>query len=584
MKGKFSSLRSIKSKLIFISSLILFIPLLTLGVISYITSSTSLDNLGSTNLKNSVKMTIEMIKILDNDVKTGDLSIEQAQEMVKVAILGEKNADGTRPINPHIDLGENGYLLAYDQQGNQVAHPNLEGQNVWDVVDSNGTKFAQEAIKVGNNGGGFTEYDWPLPNNENVIEKKISYSETDPYWGWTISAGTYMSDFTKPAQELFYIILIVTGIALVLGAVVIVLFSNSLINPIRKVTERMTQLAGDDLSGEPIVINSKDESKLLADSTNQLQNRLKEIIQQVVDSSEFILAASEELSQSSNEVKHSSEQVSATMQELASGSETQANNSSELSSAIGALTSQVIEADEHGKVLQQTSSNVLQLAENGNSLMDSSGKQMKKIDEVIKDTNAKVQNLNEHSLSISELVSVIKDIADQTNLLALNAAIEAARAGEHGKGFAVVADEVRKLAEQVTVSVSDITGIVKNVQSEIDIVTSSLKDGYEEVKAGTVQINSTSETFGKINESILNMINDIRLIGKNLTTITEGTQSMNGSIQEMAAIAEESAAGIEQTSAATEETSASMEELSQNAVELAKLAETLNDSVKGFKF
>ena len=116
---------------------------------------------------------------------------------------------------------------------------------------------------------------------------------------------------------------------------------------------------------------------------------------------------------------------------------------------------------------------------------------MKRIDLIVSEAVNQVQGLDKQSDEISHLVLVIKNIANQTNLLSLNAAIEAARAGEHGKGFAVVADEVRKLAEQVSISVSEITTIVANIQTETNDVVSSLTKGYDEVKEGTMQIEKT---------------------------------------------------------------------------------------------
>src|SRR5690625_4595817 len=116
--------------------------------------------------------------------------------------------------------------------------------------------------------------------------------------------------------------------------------------------------------------------------------------------------------------------------------------------------------------------------------MSQSVEQMKRIDLIVSNAVEQVRGLDQKSDEISKLIQVVKDIADQTNLLALNAAIEAARAGEHGKGFAVVADEVRKLAEGVTRSVLEITSIVNSIQKETDDVVSSLNNGYKEVKGG----------------------------------------------------------------------------------------------------
>ena len=121
------------------------------------------------------------------------------------------------------------------------------------------------------------------------------------------------------------------------------------------------------------------------------------------------------------------------------------------------------------------------MTEDGQKLINDTEQQMYKIDTIVKQAVNRVEGLNNQTREITQLVKVITEIADQTNLLALNAAIEAARAGEQGKGFAVVADEVRKLAEQVSHSVSNISTIVNNIQNETNIVTRSLVEGYEVV-------------------------------------------------------------------------------------------------------
>lgn len=278
-----------------------------------------------------------------------------------------------------------------------------------------------------------------------------------------------------------------------------------------------------------------------------------------------------------------SEQVASTVQELAAGSETQANNASDLASVMNTFVETVQEANESGLRIEGNSKAVLSMTNDGAELMKQSIQQMEKIHSIVNESVEKVAGLDKQSQEISNLVTVIKDVADQTNLLALNAAIEAARAGEHGKGFAVVADEVRKLAEQVSNSVTDITGIVDNIQKETFIVSDSLKVGYKEVELGKTQIESTGETFEGISVAVTEMVNSITTIGKNLSEISASTQEMNSSVVEIASVSEESAAGIEQTSASVQQTSSIMEEVAGSSKHLANLAEELNTLVREFK-
>lgn len=574
---------SIKSKLIGISILLLIVPMIVIGMTSYQKSSTSLEQIGKTNLQNSVEFTLATIEAYNSEVSKGTISLESAQEKVKGIILGEKNGDGTRNINASIDLGENGYMIVYSQEGTRIAHPSKEGASAWDDEDENGIKFAQEMIKIANNGGGFTFYNSALPNNKEQIEEKVSYSKVDPNWDWVVTASTYMTDFNQPATELFNIILIVSGISIILGVIIIWFSANLITKPIIKVTEQMAYLANGDLTKELLLIKSKDEISRLADAMNLLHKNLRNSMKKVSETSETLTSHSEELSQSADEVKMGSEQVASTVQELAAGSETQANNASDLASVMNIFVETVQEANESGLRIEGNSKAVLSMTNDGAELMKQSIQQMEKIHSIVNESVEKVAGLDKQSQEISNLVTVIKDVADQTNLLALNAAIEAARAGEHGKGFAVVADEVRKLAEQVSNSVTDITGIVDNIQKETFIVSDSLKVGYKEVELGKTQIESTGETFEGISVAVTEMVNSITTIGKNLSEISASTQEMNSSVVEIASVSEESAAGIEQTSASVQQTSSIMEEVAGSSKHLANLAEELNTLVREFK-
>lgn len=523
------------------------------------------------------------MEVLNEQVEAGFITLEEAQEKVKIAILGELAPDGTRPINKDFDLGENGYIFVADSKANLIAHPTNEGGNSWENKDTNGNHYSQEYIKTALNGGGFTYYTYPLPNNKNQIEEKVTYSKHFPEWDWVVVGSTYMLDFNAAADEIQKSNIVVIVITIIVGMIVIWFFTNSISNPITQVTEQMKRLANADLSAEKLQIKSNDEVGQLAREMNTMHEKLKMIIENIADASQLIASHSEELTQSTNEVKVGTEQVVMTMEDLAKGSEKQADNASSLSTMAMTFTESVQDANEHGERVHHATNDILALTNDGSKLMESSADQMQIIHHIVSESVDKVNKLHTQVQEISHLVTVIKEIADQTNLLSLNAAIEAARAGEHGKGFAVVAEEVKKLAEQVAVSVTDITVIVSNIQNDFGAVTDTLKHGYKEVEDGSVKIESTRETFTTISSSLENMAVSITNIADNLSNIAENSQEMNSSIQEVAAISEQSAAGVEQTTAAAQQTSSSMEEIAGSSEQLANLAEQLNEIVREVK-
>ncbi|UOQ83672.1 methyl-accepting chemotaxis protein [Gracilibacillus salinarum] len=575
--------QTVRKKMMTTSLLLLILPLVILGYLTFHQSQHALNELGETNLKNSVVLTLEMIDSLNKEVEEGNLDLEAAQEQVKESILGEMQGDGTRPINTDIDLGDNGYIFITDEEATMLAHPNLEGQNFWESKDSTGNFFTQEYTEKALNGGGYTYYEWPLPNDENQLEEKVVYSAYDENWGWVVSSSTYLIDFNAPANTLLYQIIFITVLFIIIGIILTWLFSNSITKPLAQVTNRMRELSEGNLSNDPVRVKTKDELKTLATEMNHMQDNLRSMITNISQASVSLSNQSNALTNSSNEVREGSEQVTTTMQELASGAEVQADHVSTLSEMMENFKDIVAETNREGLNVGNASRQVLDQAESGSGLMQSSANQMKKIDDIVKNAVEKVRSLDAQSQEIGRLVAVIHDIAEQTNLLALNAAIEAARAGEQGKGFAVVADEVRKLAEQVSESVSDITGIVSRIQSESTGVSDSLEEGYQEVEKGTSQILMTQDTFTEINDSVKDMADRMENISNNLANVSNRTAEMNESIQEIASTAEESAAGIEETSASAEQSSSSMEEVSNQARKLDGLSTELKNIVHRFQ-
>lgn len=397
-----------------------------------------------------------------------------------------------------------------------------------------------------------------------------------------LATETYENDKEIYSADRFLIIL--ASILATILAIVIGVFMGRVIGvPLKRVSRNLDNISNGDLTEEIKTTKRKDEIGQLVRATSQMQSELKNLINSVADATVQVLSSSEELTQSTNEVVVGAEQVATTMQELATGAEAQANSTSEFSEHMQKFSETIEDSSKESGKIYQTSTNVYSLTKDGREMMANSVSQMQSIDNIVKNSVDGVKELDVKSGEISKLVGVIESIAEQTNLLALNAAIEAARVGDQGKGFAVVADEIRQLAEQVSISVIDITDIVNNIQSESAKLVIGLETGYEQVEKGTIQIQQTGETFNKISSSVESMGNAIKEISNKLAKNRSTTKNMSTNIEEIAGLSEQSAAGIEQTSATAQQTTSTMQEVSSSSEELANLAEKLSNLVERFK-
>lgn len=377
--------------------------------------------------------------------------------------------------------------------------------------------------------------------------------------------------------------LITAAIAIIIGLLVVFYLVKNISTNLAHIRTEMNEVANGHLSPNDVEVKGDNEFKDLADSVNQMKTQLRQMIDRVKQATKDVANQSDTLSMASSQVKEGSEQIAATMEELSSGSESQANSASDLAVTMEKFNQYVKTATTHANDVEGGSSDVTQLSEAGAVKVSTSVKQMMTIDQIVKDAFEKVQGLDKKANEVGSIVQVIQEIAEQTNLLALNAAIEAARAGEEGRGFAVVADEVRKLAEQVGASVSDITGIITDIQNESKTVAESLSSGYKAVEDGSSQIKETGEAFDTIKQAIGQMVDNINKVVNDLNQIETETGEMQKAIDDIAAVSEESAAAVEETAASAEETNSSMEEVSNSSDQLRHLSNDLENEVSRFK-
>ncbi|PAD38688.1 hypothetical protein CHH53_09465 [Terribacillus sp. 7520-G] len=267
------------------------------------------------------------------------------------------------------------------------------------------------------------------------------------------------------------------------------------------------------------------------------------------DAEPVIETGTAELEQAGEALK----QIVKALEEVTVGSEHQSRSSAELAAAMQKFAENVMMVALKGEEAKQIAAKMDALTKEGASHMDDSVNHMDTITSKITFSYEKVRGLNGKTDQISALLKAIKDIAEQTNLLALNAAIEAARAGEQGRGFAVVADEVRKLSDQVRVAVTDITDVFQSIQTESKEAVEALGAGREAVAAGSDKITTTQSTFEQLSEEIGITSSQIEEIAAAMYDVLDNTRGVTDSINSIVAVAQQNAASMQEVTAITQD-------------------------------
>ncbi|WP_020618156.1 methyl-accepting chemotaxis protein [Paenibacillus daejeonensis] len=573
---------TIRKKLMWMSVFLLIVPVVAMGLVSYRTALEETDNLIENSLSATVNMAIETMVTLDRSVQDGSLTLEEAQETFRVMLLGEKNADGTRPINPALDLGENGYFFALDASGTLLAHPTAEGANLWDT-ESNGTYYIQDMINKGPEGG-LVYYDASLPGaDEDKQFLKIAYAKQAPVWGWVLTSSSYMQDFNSGQSRLLAIMMWTLIICVVVGLIAVYLFANHIAKPIIRVARHAERMADGDLSGDEVPEGRKDELGVLASSFNHLLRNLRDLAGNQLLSANALSASSRNLSGIIGETTSAIQQTSQAVAEVSVNAETQAGSIEESSRAMEEMASGIQRIASTSAQAFESSSDTLREAELGGDLIRESTERIDTVSRTVGELGNVVNQLNERSVSIGQIVEAIRGIAKQTNLLALNAAIEASRAGEHGRGFAVVAAEIRKLSEQSAEQSGQIAGLLERIRQDIAQAVVSMDQGKEEVARSVSSIDETGASFARILEATRSVVRQVEEASAAAEEMSASSQQVAASLQEMERLASHTSGAAQSVSAASEEQLAVMEDIATSAGRLDDMAASMKELAGKFK-
>jgi len=392
------------------------------------------------------------------------------------------------------------------------------------------------------------EDDWPLVHG-NVIKPMEQFM---PYYQGVVGASFETANQT--ARRMTLIVAVLFGVVFVLVGTTIWMLQRRLCNQLLAARNTVEAVAGFDLT-QPIVVTGRDEISDLLKSLSAMQAHLRDVVSQVRDGAHSLEQMSGELAGASTDVAGASHQ--------------QAESASGMAASMEQLSVSIDQMREHATDSHDLAVRSGESSREGREVTLNAAREMQAIAEGARLSSGIVAELGGLTSEITSIVNVIKEIADQTNLLALNAAIEAARAGEQGRGFAVVADEVRKLAERTSSSTKQIGDMIQRIQSGTERTMQAMQADVERANQGEELARRAGESIGQIEQrasDVVRSVNEIHL-----------------ALREQSAAAKEVAVRVEQIAQMTETNASASRQTSHNAGKVSSLAGRLNELVAGFR-
>ncbi len=464
--------------------------------------------------------------------------------------LALKNIRGLR-------YGDKGYFWIHDRQLHLVLHPmkpEQEGQDVSQVRDASGKLHWQEMARVTQaQGAGFVAYTYQGPQF-NQPQDKLSYVKEFKPWGWTVGTGLYIEDihgiFWREATRAILVLLMAAVLVIVITRTI----SRSITQPLRLLTAAMQRTADGDLTPQ-LHWQGKDELCQLTTDFNTLIHTQQQMVSHIQQASQQLAATSQELAVSTEQTQEGMQRQFAEIDSLAT--------------AMNQMTQTVHDVALHASSAASTTDEAKRQCDEGQRAVEASIDGIQQLAGNVTNTAAHIEQLQERCNGIGAILDVIRTISEQTNLLALNAAIEAARAGEQGRGFAVVADEVRNLANRTRASTVDIQDMIAQLQQLATESVQGMLQGREQAE----QSVNRAQHGGQALTGIVS----------NMQHIYDREVQIATAAEQQTAVSDEMNRSLHQIRDVSAETSAGAEGLARSSEELAAMAQALQDRLAFFR-
>ncbi|ADI00123.1 methyl-accepting chemotaxis protein [Salisediminibacterium selenitireducens] len=565
------------------------IIMVTLGALITWSVSTSTRDLAKEESEDHLRSITEgamgVVEAAYSLVESGLKTEEEAQEFVKETLLGPMQEDGTRDFSGSQFLyGDQGYPIVWSDDYIAEMHPALEGANGEELQNPDGEYVIREIKDIAKRADSEDRiyyYAWEEPDGS--VEEKVLYALYFEPWEWNLSVGAYSYEFYEAVEGalLFTVsrIILIFGVFILLSVFVV----RSFVKKLNKLEVRAKQIGEGNFSGEDVVYQGEDEIASLSQSISTTSANLSSMTGRMIDTSSEIQASTEQLLASIEENQSNSDIVSGSIDSLKRAIETNTETVMEASRSIQDIVGELDVLNTSALEVNHAITNTEETSLSGMAIVKDTESSMQTSVDKLKEYGSQMASLEEKTDQITSIVNVINDISEQTNLLALNAAIEAARAGEAGKGFAVVADEVRKLAEKTAESSREIVDLIQIVQQDTKQSVSSLTGIRESINDNADSVREVTSLFDQVKVNTGNIGLKMNDVSKASEVILEKS---NAASEQVASLAEESQAILEEAdkiNASSKEQSSSLYEMTNAVEHLNAITDTLQEEVERFK-